>query len=216
MSTLLLRLAAPLQSWGTEVRYDVCTTQREPTRSGVMGMIAAAFGSPRDKFPSELNSLKFGVRVDREGELLRDYHTARSVDDTSYVTNRYYLSDAVFLAGLEGDRELLERISYALTHPFYPLYLGRRSCPPEGRIVVGIRENDLVHVLENEPLLCDAGKNTKMRMLFDAEDGAKSAGVQRDLIISLDFNHRRYGFRGVREKIIQLAETHDPMSELEV
>lgn len=47
MSTLLLRLAGPMQSWGTDSKFDVRRTQREPSKSGVIGLIAAALGIPR-------------------------------------------------------------------------------------------------------------------------------------------------------------------------
>ena len=70
MAVLLLRLAAPMQSWGTDdSKYETRKTGREPSKSGVIGMIAAALGYRRDE--SEilrvLIKLRFGVRVDREG-----------------------------------------------------------------------------------------------------------------------------------------------------
>ena len=141
MSTLLLRLAGPMQSWGTDSKFDVRRTQREPSKSGVIGLVAAALGISRQdrKTLAALACLRFGVRVDREGTLLRDYHTAHPEKGSAYVTNRYYLADAVFVAGLESeDGALLERMGEALVSPAFPLYLGRRSCPPTGRIFLGI------------------------------------------------------------------------------
>ena len=44
MATLLLRLAAPLQSWGADSKFEVRKTNREPTKSGVLGLLAAALG----------------------------------------------------------------------------------------------------------------------------------------------------------------------------
>ena len=79
MATLLLRLAAPLQSWGTDSKFEVRKTGREPTKSGVVGLLAAAMGIGREE-PERLeplNRLRFGVRVDQEGSLLVDYHIAR-------------------------------------------------------------------------------------------------------------------------------------------
>lgn len=50
------------------------------------------------------------------------------------MTYRHYLQDAVFLVGLESeDTALLQELETALKHPVYPLYLGRRSCPPPCR-----------------------------------------------------------------------------------
>ena len=44
MATLLLRLAAPLQSWGSDSKFETRKTDREPTKSGVVGLLAAALG----------------------------------------------------------------------------------------------------------------------------------------------------------------------------
>ena len=153
MSTLLLRLAAPLQSWGIDSKFDIRRTGREPSKSGVIGLICAAFGIKRDddEMVSQLATLRFGVRVDKEGHFMRDFHIARSKKGDSYVTNRYYLADAEFLVGFESaDEELLKRIEYALLNPVFPLYLGRRSCPPTGRLCLGIRKRELEDALLEE------------------------------------------------------------------
>ena len=106
MATLLLRLAAPLQAWGADSKFETRKTDREPTKSGVIGLLAAALGLRRDEREAllRLTGLRFGVRVEREGQLLVDYHTAKTQDEkTSYVTYRHYLQDAVFLAGIESE-----------------------------------------------------------------------------------------------------------------
>ena len=118
MATLLLRLAAPLQSWGSDSKFETRKTDREPTKSGVVGLLAAALGLRRDDTEglARLNGLRFAVRADQEGSLLVDFHTAKS-RDTSYVTYRHYLQDAVFLAGLESEDEaLLRELEAALRH----------------------------------------------------------------------------------------------------
>lgn len=89
MATLLLRLAAPLQAWGADSKFETRKTGREPTKSGVIGLLAAALGLRRDEREAllRLTGLRFGVRVEREGQLLVDYHTAKTQDEkTSYVT----------------------------------------------------------------------------------------------------------------------------------
>lgn len=101
MATLLLRLAAPLQAWGSDSKFNIRSTEREPTKSGVIGMIAAAMGMQRNDDLGKLeplNALRFGVRVEREGKLLKDFHMVHEMVDKkdSHVTERYYLSDAVF------------------------------------------------------------------------------------------------------------------------
>lgn len=77
MAVLLLRLAAPLQAWGSSSKFIVHSTEREPTKSGVIGMIAAALGIQRNDDPQKLvplTTLRFGVRADKEGVLLKDFH----------------------------------------------------------------------------------------------------------------------------------------------
>lgn len=48
MTVLLLRLAGPLQSWGSAARFARRGTENAPTKSGVLGLLAAAEGRPRD------------------------------------------------------------------------------------------------------------------------------------------------------------------------
>ena len=110
----------PLQSWGADSKFETRRTRREPTKSGVIGLLAAALGRRRNEPIDDLRVLRFAVRVDQEGELLRDFHTARN-EKTAYVTERYYLADAVFLAGLEsGDEEFLRKLDAALRAPAFP------------------------------------------------------------------------------------------------
>lgn len=141
---LLIRLAGPMQSWGVQSRFTVRDTQREPTKSGVVGLLCAALGRAREEPVDDLASLRLGVRVDREGVLARDYHTAGgshrkgetygviTVDGSTrpVVSTRYYLADADFLVGLEGPLDLLEQVAQALRQPRLPLYLGRKAFVP--------------------------------------------------------------------------------------
>lgn len=232
MSTLLLRFAAPLQAWGAGSKYDVRKTEREPTKSGVIGMVAAALGRKRDDPVDDLNALRFGVRVDSEGELMRDFHMVHADSANSkhsYLTTRYHLSDAIFLAGLEGDLQLLEIIEAALKSPVFPPYLGRRSCPPEGRICLGLRNASLLDALKAEPWLLPAWRqarrqDARLRIITDAEDATKALGWQRDMPMSFNHNDRRYGFRAITEhqaipvsqvsSYIGSPTNHDPMSQL--
>ncbi|MGY3680141.1 type I-E CRISPR-associated protein Cas5/CasD [Streptomyces sp. TE33382] len=72
---LLVRLAGPLQSWGISGRFAQRDTHSRPTKSGVIGLCAAALGLPREEPLGELAEVRFGVRADRPGTPLRDYHT---------------------------------------------------------------------------------------------------------------------------------------------
>lgn len=209
MSTLLLRLAGPMQSWGTDSKFDIRRTGREPSKSGVIGLVAAAMGIRRQDRAAlqRLASLRFGVRVDQEGTVIRDYQTVQA--EKPYVTSRYYLADAVFVAGLESDDSaLLEQIGQALQAPAFPLYLGRRSCPPVGRVLLEISEKSL-----EEALLVSAPPDATRLILDAAKD--EPGGLVRDVPVSFDPAQREYAFRRVTERTLRTAPEHDPMAELE-
>ena len=221
MATLLLRLAAPLQAWGSDSKFETRKTDREPTKSGVVGLLAAALGLRRDDTEglARLNGLRFAVRADQEGSLLVDFHTAKS-RDTSYVTYRHYLQDAVFLAGIESeDTALLQQLQQALLHPAFPLYLGRRSCPPTLPLCLGIRAGKLLDTLRAEPLLVKQRNGAPLRIVADADPADAAAVPRRDLAVSFSPIHRQYGFRPVREwntnpPEMPGATEHDAMAEL--
>ena len=221
MGTLLLRFAAPLQAWGTESKYDIRKTDREPSKSGIVGFLAAALGRRRDESVEDLNALRVGVRADQEGEIIQDFHMVHKDEKTSYLTRRYYLSDAIFVVGVESeDNAMLQQLEEAVKNPVFPLFLGRRSCPPCGQIVLGIREFDLETALDKEPWQTPEWRRKKetsvpcLRKMIEAENGGV---VRKDLAISFSPYHREYSYRGVKESLCcpQLKKTtHDPMAEL--
>ena len=164
MSVLLFRLVGPMQSWGVQSRFSVRDTAREPSKSGVVGLLCAALGRPRDEPIADLAALTMGVRVDREGRLAKDYHTALNVVKAGGGTKecepstRYYLADAAFLVGLAGERSLLQRLDAALRSPVWPLSLGRKSFVPAEPIPlpdtgVAVSDRDLRTVLKEHPPL---------------------------------------------------------------
>ena len=232
MAVLLLRLAGPMQAWGVRSRFTVRSTELAPTKSGVIGMLAAAVGRRRTDPIEDLIKLRFGVRKDQPGTVIRDFHTAHTLDGRSSMplSNRYYLADAVFLAGIEGDRALLEGIDEALRHPAFPLYLGRRSCPPTHPVSLGLREAALLDALRAEPWLASEWFRRRRReglnaeILIDqeavpVEERAGDARGSRDVPLSFDPRRRDYGFREVERLMVRVGapepDAHDPMAELE-
>ncbi|MGW3164678.1 type I-E CRISPR-associated protein Cas5/CasD [Streptomyces sp. NPDC001142] len=171
-SVLLLRLAAPLQSWGDRSTFNRRETRPEPTKSGVVGLLAAAAGRPRHAALDDLAGLGLGIRIDQPGSILRDYHTvsdyrgqpllsaavtAKGVQKPTspakhtHITQRFYLQDAVFLAAVEGPQEFITTLEHAVRHPAFPLALGRRSCVPAQPLALGQRIGSLEDVLRAEP-----------------------------------------------------------------
>lgn len=149
--SLVLRLAGPMQSWGSHSQYNRRETSSEPTKSGILGLLAAALGRRRSDPIEDLLGLQLGVRTDRPGQLLRDYHTASDYRGTpllsaavlksgrqrptsppkyTAVTQRFYLEDAVFVAAVHGPGDVLLTLAQAIIRPAFPLALGRRACVP--------------------------------------------------------------------------------------
>lgn len=143
MSVLAIRLEGPMQSWGAQSHFQERDTAREPTKSGVIGLICSALGRSRDQPVEDLSKLKMAIRIDREGTVMRDFQTTgdvarasgRSTQNT-VVSNRYFLSDACFVVLLEGDEEKLNDINRALSQPFWSLFLGRKSYLPSSPLVI--------------------------------------------------------------------------------
>jgi len=135
-NTLFLRLEGPLQSWGERARWSERDTAPEPTKSGVVGLLACALGVNDDEGLRRLSQdLQLGVRLDRPGERLVDYQT---VKERMVVSNRAYLCDASFLAAVQGAEALIARLAQAVQNPHWPVYLGRKSCPPSLPVYAGV------------------------------------------------------------------------------
>ncbi|KAB8169843.1 type I-E CRISPR-associated protein Cas5/CasD [Streptomyces sp. 3MP-14] len=241
MSVLLLRLAGPLQAWGSSSRFARRGTERAPTKSGVIGLLAAAQSRPRTADISDLVALRFGVRVDQPGTRVRDFHTAHHADSGKAmpVSVRFYLSDAVFVAGVEGDRELLLSLQSALEEPGFLPFLGRRSCPPSRPIAMGPPvDAALEDALREAPWQAaqwyrdrlantarwDAGSEPReeLDLWVDCPAGETPDHSVRDIPLSFDPRHRRYGPRGVRTELVPTpadptpsrSPHHDPVAGL--
>lgn len=247
MAVLLLKLAGPLQSWGAASRFTDRGTQHEPTKSGVVGLLAAALGRRRTASVDDLASLRFGVRIDQPGTLEDDFQTEhkrkwdkslnRWVSDRALpLTHRHYLADAVFVAAFEGDDELLQQCAAALDAPVFPLFLGRRSCPPACRVLLELSESaTLLEALKGHPWEASERykKNRRFResefvdleILYDKQSDSDGEGydvVQRDVPISFSQEHRQYSFRTVAHATasvrnpayIRQPADHDPWAAL--
>ncbi|PST47233.1 type I-E CRISPR-associated protein Cas5/CasD [Bifidobacterium callitrichos] len=214
MSVLLLQLAGPLQSWGDSSRFVRRETRTEPTKSGVLGMLASAQGRTREDPIEDLLELSFGVRIEQRGRIIRDFQTEKSLtrkrgsreyDKTMPLTYRYYLSDAKFLVAVgAADRGVLESLNHAVCSPKWPLYLGRRSCPPEYPVTLGVHDEyaDVREALEHEswkasPWYRRRYPHPQLEIVCDAIEGEASS-EQMDIPVTFSQRGRRYAGRAVR------------------
>jgi CRISPR system Cascade subunit CasD len=221
MATLLLRLVGPMQSWGTTSRFDERDTGSEPSKSGVLGLLAAALGIDRSNWTDlePLTHLALAIRHDRPGTPARDYQTAACArtdkiiradgsqakeKDGGVVSTRHYLADAAFLAGLEGpDRGLLERLLGGLQNPVWPLALGRKSYVPAEPLWLPnhlrpIQNAPLIEVMVGQPWIGARRKwetlPTSLRLSSESVDGSGTMRMDQPLS---SFAERRFGARFV-------------------
>lgn len=226
MKSVVLRLEGPLQSWGTQGRFSERDTDSEPSKSGVLGLVGAALGMSRDDEArlEALNGLEMAVRVDREGRLLRDFHTVGggqfpgvknySVSGTKdpVLTNRYYLMDASFVVALGGDEALVESLAHALRDPVYPLFLGRRSCTPSAPVLIGVVAESAAEAARGASWTERHDKGPKARLIMDALGGQE--GVPRnDVAVSFRLGARRFVRRLVRTEWVDVPATTSEIQE---
>jgi CRISPR system Cascade subunit CasD len=217
--TLVLRLAGPLQSWGLTGQFGYRETHTHPTKSGVIGMIAACLGRRRGADIKDLTNLQMGIRADQPGTMMMDYHTISRTDgstlptasgakkkDLTAVTNRWYLADAVFLVTLSGDKKLLEIVTDAIDHPVYAPTLGRRSCLPTGRLNLGVHDRDLETLLDQWPWQAGAvelHKHTATPTLDATIEDTAGDDVVPDVPINYAPLQRGFGNRRIRHFTVQ-------------
>ncbi|MER3435876.1 MAG: type I-E CRISPR-associated protein Cas5/CasD [Leptolyngbya sp. ERB_1_1] len=201
MPTLLLRMRAPMMSWGDHSRFTIRDTRREPTKSAVIGLLCAALGRPRWEPVNDLAALKMGVRVNQEGLVQCDYHTvmdsikSNGCKGDTVISQRYYVADADYLVGLESENlALLTDLDTALQSPCWQLYFGRKSFVPSCPIQLGIVDTDLEWALQQYlDQRCRQQRRPKqLRYVLEVAD---SLDVRQD--VPIDWQRRLFGSRCV-------------------
>ncbi|HYE36209.1 type I-E CRISPR-associated protein Cas5/CasD [Methylocaldum sp.] len=152
---LIFRLYGPLAAWGDIAVGEQRPTTPHPSKSAVLGLVAAALGIRRhedDKQQALADGYGYAVRVDAAGVLLRDYHTTQIPESTSRLKHlrtrrdetrdrqnlytilsaRDFRCDGLYTICLWPRGEAAyrpETLAEALRCPRLPLYLGRKACP---------------------------------------------------------------------------------------
>lgn len=200
MSTLLMRLRAPMMSWGDHSRFTIRDSRREPTKSAVLGILCAALGRPRSESVGDLAALKMGVRINQSGVMQCDYHTvqysirSRGKPGDTVVSYRYFMADADYLVGLEGELTVLNHLDQALENPVWQIYFGRKSFVPSCPVRVKVVEQSLLEALRQYPYTPPKrGKPLqKLPYILETDD---SLDVRQD--VPLDWIKRTFGSRCV-------------------
>lgn len=196
---LALLLDGPMQSWGHSSRFDRRTTALHPTRSGVLGIIAAAMGIDKHAPDEQTQLARLDVlrlttvkldKKDRHGreiplQRLEDYHTVTGIRrasgkvdvDATVQTYRHYLLEARFGVLIEGTVALLEEIAAALRNPRWGVWLGRKSCLPASPLLVAVSPDRAA--VWRELLQRSGYSGTELEQQFDrvVEATAKDSGA---------------------------------------
>ena len=155
-SHLSLLIDGPMQSWGFSSRFERRSTALHPTKSGIIGLIAAAMGI--DKFAldepdriQELSKLNLTIvslpRRNHDLNRLRmeDFHTVegtqlanKQINKNAVITRREYLLDVRFGVLLKGNPALLSRVASAMQNPRWGVWLGRKCCIPATPVFVSL------------------------------------------------------------------------------
>jgi CRISPR system Cascade subunit CasD len=230
-----------MQAWGIRSRFTERDTGREPSKSGVIGVLCCALGKPRneDEHPlplARLAQLRLGVRVDREGLLRKDYHTAgggtwggssygvykaRGKRGDPVLSSRYYLAGAHFLVGVEGESALLEQLYRAIQAPKWQISFGRKALipalpihlPPHAPEGPGISPEPLETALQSLPLgspLEPIGEVTKVKpdasIRFVVDALPDDDSGDIRMDVPIDFERRLFAPRRVKTSFIQTSQ----------
>lgn len=229
---LVFRLYAPLASWGTPAVGEERPTATYPGRSAIVGLLSAAIGIRRDEHArlSQLNDdIEIAVKQHSPGRMLRDYHTVQmpptrkgqrfytrkdELDRPSHelntiVSKRDYRCDGLWIVAIRAsqaaDADRLDELAAALARPRFPLYFGRRACPPAAPLAPEcVEENSWRESLNHEfpPI-----GNERARALVpafdvlyswegeaDALDGS-GQGVESSEVWDVPVDRKRWQFR---------------------
>lgn len=175
-SFLILRLVGPMQGWSGHTYEGLRPLADYPTRSGVLGLLAACLGIARNDLATLAalgDSLRYAVRSDSRQyspRSLVDYHTVQGARESyqglkshdTIQTWRGYQCDAAYTVALwlQADASwTLEQLAEAVRAPRYTPYLGRRSCPISRPLFDSLVEaDDAVQALAQIPCATTVGK----------------------------------------------------------
>ena len=171
---LIFQLHGPMASWGVDAPGEVRHTHELPSRSALLGLLAAGVGIRRDD-TERLNAFNrhysLVVCASRNPRWARDYHTVqmpKEVRKARYFSRREELSAPDLLSAIISRRDYytdawwmvavattpdasyrLEQLQDGLRHPVFPLYLGRKSHPLALPLAPLLLEGNASDVLRN-------------------------------------------------------------------
>jgi len=154
----------------------------------------------------KLNELDFAVRVDQQGNLLRDWHNAKSDKRKDpYTTNRYYLEDAVFVVAISHQNyAFIQMIEDGLRSPYFQPFMGRRACPLPVDFIVQVTNDSALDSLKQLDWQAATWymkrQSTDDRISLEIYTdsyltGKESYQLRQDKVLSFSQKERKFGFR---------------------
>ena len=237
MKHLALYLCAPMQSWGATSKFGDRSTLDAPTRSGLLGMLAAACGVDKNDatavhaWLTKAAAHSLDVYAFRRGDRLTDYHTvgARYERDNPWrrrmipttadgkprgtdITHRDYLTDTVFGAVLSGDDTFLEEIATKLSNPVWGVWFGRKCCIPTEPVLTGRYDsrNEAKAALEarlHATLERTGRETTGNAPIFAVIEASADDADETLLDVPVSFARREFHARRIRRDIQGQEET---------
>jgi CRISPR system Cascade subunit CasD len=169
MQYCVFQLYAPLMSWGETAVGMERRSSPQPSKSAVIGLVAASLGIKREDDIRQgllADRIGIGVKLVSPGIMIRDFHTIQiprpskkrryftrrdevavnPVKTGTILSKREYRCDSMAFIALwikKPAPELnIESVNAALKNPVYQPYLGRKSCPPALPLMPRIVEAD--------------------------------------------------------------------------
>lgn len=138
MKTLILKTEG-LSAYGLQT-FDVHRRANHfPTRSAIVGLLAAALGITRKEQQAlyELSEqITTAVQVNQAGEKMMDYHTVQNfrspdgkIQKGTKPTYREYWCDSEHTFAISAESELISKLESAVKTPKFTLFQGRKCCP---------------------------------------------------------------------------------------
>lgn len=231
---LLVRMHAPLISFGGEAIDNLGIVRDFPALSMATGLLANALGWDRGDFDRH-NRLQarliMGVRLDADGHRMVDFQTAQlQADDKGWTTRgvaegraggaasyasphlryRHFHADMDALVALRlkdvDESPTLDDLADALDRPKRPLFIGRKTCLPTGRLMAGwIEAENILSALQAAPSSLAAN----VRAQWPEGEGRLQESHDRLLDVCDERNWTsgvHGGWRPVREGLLSLTK----------
>lgn len=138
MKTLILKTEG-LSAYGLQT-FDIHRRANHfPTRSAIVGVLAAALGITRNEHEAlyQLSEqITTAVQVNQAGEKMIDYHTVQNfrspdgkIQKGTKPTYREYWCDSEHTFAISAEPSLISQLESAVKAPKFTLFQGRKSCP---------------------------------------------------------------------------------------